>query len=88
MRPLVSLVPRPVKKSYPHENLYPRMKCVKKFCSTLKIFVRLARPCLKHFPWCLQCKQLPQLTLTGIYSMLKDSLYKESATLHFDSYKF
>ena len=40
-------------KNCPPENFYPRIKifsdCVKFFCSTLKIFVRLARPCLTAF---------------------------------------
>ena len=39
--------------NFPPENFYPRIKffsnCVKKICSTLKIFVRLARPCLTAF---------------------------------------
>ena len=40
-------------KNCPPENFYPRIKifsnCVKIFCPTLKIFVRLARPCLEVF---------------------------------------
>ena len=37
-------------KNCPSENFYPRIKtfsdCVKNFCPTLKIFVRMARPYL------------------------------------------
>ena len=40
-------------KNCPPENFYPRIKifndCIKNFCPTLKIFVRLARLCLEVF---------------------------------------
>ena len=40
-------------KNCPPKNFYPRIKifngCVKIFCPTLKIFVRLVRPCLTAF---------------------------------------
>ena len=40
-------------KNCPPENFYPRIKdkkiVLKIFCPTLKIFVRLARPCLTAF---------------------------------------
>ena len=43
------------KKIFPPEKFYPRIKIfsnrAKFFCPTLKTFVRLAKPCLKHFPW-------------------------------------
>ena len=46
-------------KNCPPENFYPRTKFfsdyVEKFCPTLKIFVRLARPYLAAFSWCFQC---------------------------------
>ena len=46
-------------KIVPPENFYPRTKIfsnnVENFCPTLKIFVRLARPCLAGFSRRFQC---------------------------------
>ena len=46
-------------KKCPPENFYPRTtffsNYVENFCPTLKIFVRLARPCLAAFSVLLHC---------------------------------
>ena len=58
------------------ENFYSRIKifsnCAKNFCPTLKIFVRLARPCLKHFPWHFSAAKCFSYCFTHTPKMISD----------------